>query len=326
MKPYHRHPFMKAEPNPAGGTDVSAGNPDSVPQSTSGDAPAAHPMDARPANPLSEEETDLGQSLRAGTEEKSGGKDDSAGEQTTFFQEGFDPATLEAPLQGKYKEMEAAFTERMSQIPDAETLGLIGTKSQAFDRLVQMPEFQQWAERMTGEEGQATVGQEAAAEAAGSSLLEGLDEDVQSGIVKLIEQRVNQEIAARVTPISDAYFSDKAEQTITSLKTTHGEETIARLAPMMHTLMESKEGLDVNDAFKLARFDELQAQLAQQKQTTTTEKFHANMEGDGATGTTVADTKVKSAGDAVNLALDMIRQGDPRAFDPTRLPPGYRGE
>ncbi len=330
MKLNHLHPFLKAGEGPAGGVGVPAvGGPDSVPVAQHGQSSdAAHPMDSRPASVLNEESDDLGASFMdqdSSSQTPRGNEAASEQQPSSFFDEGFDVNTLEEPLQGKYKEMESAYSDRMAQLPDSEVLGLIGTKSDAFDRLVAMPEFQEWAESQTGSEAEATPGSQAAADSA--NLLEGLDEDMQQALTTLVQQRVDAAVAERVTPVADAFYAKEAESTLSGLREQHGAETFDRLAPQMQALMESVDGLDVNQAFMLARFPEMQAAAARQVRQTTEQKFHANMEGDGSIGTEPEMSRsVKSPADAVNLALKMVRSGHPDAFDPTRLPPGYRGE
>jgi hypothetical protein len=283
-------------------------------------------MDARPGSVLDDDtDQDLGTALAKGSEEDSGGTEKSAEQSTSFFDKDFDPSTLEAPLQGQYKQMEAAFNERMSQLPDSEVMQSIGMKSQAFDRLVAMPQFQKWAEGMTGSE--PSAGRKAAAEVDDQTFLEGLDPDVQEGIRNLVQRSVDEAVTSKVTPLSDAFFSQQADATIDAIKEVHGEETFNRLVPQMTHLMEVTDGLDLEGAFKMARFDELNAELEKRQQQVIREKNDANMLGDGSFETQPsALPKVKNAMDAIRLGMKMVGENHPQAFDPMSLPPGYRGE
>ncbi len=330
MKINHLRPMLNPDTDAGGDVSVpAAGGPDGAPLSQAGAASSAteHPMDARPGSILEDDSVQGdGTVLTKGSDKDSGGNESESEQPPSMFDEGFDPSTLEAPLQGKYSEMQAALSERMSALPDAEVMQTVGMKSNAFDRLVQMPEFQKWAEGMT-DSGPSTVGGEAAVAAADENLLEGLDEDVQEGIGNLIQKKVDEAVASRVTPLSDAYYADKADSTISDLKEQYGAETFERLADTMSTHMEAKEGVTIEDAFKLARFDELQAQVAAQKQTTIQSKVQANMEGDGSFSTEPsARPKVRDAKEATRLAFEMVAGQHPDAFDPLSLPPGYRGE
>lgn len=329
------HPFLKsAERAVGGGGAPAATSADSIPQSAAGsDPPSAHPMDARPGSLLDDQDDSLiGQSREASSEQSSRGTRTSDGQQSTgdraYFEPDFDPSTLEEPLQGVYTRMRAALDERLSGIPDVDTLSLLNRKAQGFDQLVHDQGFQQWAQsRMDGGEGGGTpsVGQKAASEVEDTNLLEGLDEDVQKGVVDLIQRKVDEAVSSRVNPVAEAFYNREAEMTLEKLQEQVGEDTFQRLAPRMQLYMESISGLDAGNALKLARADELEAQVAQNGQQTVEEKFHANMEGDGSFGTEPTQTqKVGTARDAISLAIDQVRSG--RGWDPTKLPPGYRGE
>lgn len=325
---YNRlRPFLKADTGAAGGTGVPAATAaEQAPIAhTSGSSDAfPHPLDARARDIMDDSEDEsLEQAFAKQSERSSRGNEETSEQRPSMFEEGFDPTTLEEPLQGKYSEMEAAFQERMSQLPDAEVMQSLGMKANAFDRLVQMPEFQSWAEGMTGSE--PSPGRQAAAEAS-ENLLDGLDEDVQTAIADLIQRRVDEAITDRVAPLSDAFYADKAEATISQLREQVGAETFERLAPQMQMLMEGNENLDLEDALKLAQYDEMKAQLARRTQETVRDKFQANMEGDGSTGTMPSTRKIKDARSAAELAFEMVSSRHPGAFDPTVLPPGYRGE
>lgn len=321
---FNSHPFLKAAETGTGGTSAPAvGGPDSAPYSRVGHvSDAKHPMDARAASVLDDRDDDLAAAAGKATATETPAKETAAAQKVSFFEKGFDPSGLDAKGQAMYKEMETALNTRLSQLPDSDTLQTLSQQSAAFQRLLQMPEFVKWAESYTGGKEEPSVGGTAAGEAA--NLLEGLDEDVQKGIRQLIQNTVDQEVAARVSPVADAFYAREADSTISALKQEVGADVFDRLAPSVQRIMELNEGLDVQKAFRLAHYDELVKMVAQREQKVAESKFHANMEDDGSTGTEAATRKVNSARDAVELALDMVKRGDPRAFDPLSLPPGYR--
>ena len=316
--------FFRAEsvggsvPSAAGakGAAPAAGNPDSLPQARSGDASAPrHPMDARPADITDDEADNFAEALAKGSGKTSGDKEASSGQRPSMFDEGFDVNTLEPSLREPYSRMKEALDRRFSSIPDADTMGVLGSKAQAFDQLVRMPAFQEWAESQTGEKTEpGTVGGTAAQGA--EDLLSGLDDDVRVGIEQHIQRAVDQAVAQHVTPLADSYFAREADTQLSAIKQQYGEDTFHRLVPTAERMMQTVDGLMAEEAFKLAHYDVLKQQIAATAQRTIQRKAEATMEtGDEGSADTVPTTqRIRTPGDAVKLALEQFARGE--AWDP----------
>lgn len=322
------HPFLKDADSGAGGIGVpAAGSPQQVPVSSPGASPSGHPMDARPGSITDDESDNLADSLARGPGDQTPrGKESPPGQTPSLFDEGFDPSTLEAPLQGPYKQMQAEFHRRLQSLPTADTMDTLNQQASAFQRLVEMPEFQTWASQMVdGESPEPTAGQQAADGAESIPGLSDLPEEMVEGIQNLIQNAVDKQVMERVNPIADQVYAREASATIDSLKEKFGAEDFEQHAPTIARLMEVTEGLDVTDAFKIAKFDELMSEQQAAEGATVRQKLGAVMEGDGSLGTEpAAARKVASAADATKLAIEMFQRRDPNMFDPTSLPPGYR--
>lgn len=322
--PNNSYPFLKPDSREGGGLGTPpAVDPNAVPQANVGSKPSSHPMDSEPGSVLDDgDESLLGDVGRGSGEDTPRGKESSSA-RTSFFDDEFDSSALEAPLRGQYEKMKAEFESRTSGLPDRDALEAFTQKSQAFDKLVMMPEFQEWAAKMTGEEAPRSAGQKAAAEA-GLEALDSLDEETRNAIGTYIQQTVDKHVSEKVTPLSEAFYAREADASLAKIKQAYGEDTFSRLADRAADLMERTSGLTADQAFQLAHYDELKSQRAQDSQRETQDKFLANMEGQGSFGTEPAASQATDARSAIEQALEAVKAG--RGFNPRSLPEGYRGE
>ena len=300
----------------AKGVAPAAGNPDAMPQAGAVTPDKLrHPMDARPASITDPDEENFAESFAKGSDNSPRDKGDSSEQRPSLFDEGFDVNALEPSLREPYSRMKEALDRRLSSVPDSDAMGALGAKAQAFDQLVRMPAFQEWASGQTGEVAEPSTDGGHAAQGA-EDLLSGLDEDVRVGVEQYIQSAVDRAVAQHVTPLADSYFAREADTQLASIKSQYGEETFNRLVPTAERMMQSVDGLMAEEAFKLAHYDILKQQIAANAQKTIQRKAFATMEtGDeGSANTSPARRTIRSPRDAFELALEQVGRGE--GWDP----------
>lgn len=217
------------------------------------------------------------------------GGDDS--KETLFF----NPNEVPPELKGAFKKMQASFTQKMQKA------GLVIRKAEAFEELVNNPEFQAWAEEQR-------TGKPSSKPSKKSNKADDEDdgEETPSGKLDLegLEKIVDKVVAKRVAPLVRVQHREQADREWKALTEQYPEAENYKDA--IAEEIEANPGMSYMKAFKQVAFDDVvksrRKQNNSEKKAANTEKPSSMAPGDK------TPPRAKTIQEAAKLAVAQLKE------------------
>lgn len=225
-----------------------------------------------------EEDTQVGDQGKETKEEEG---DTEIPEETLFF----DPNKLPKELKGPFKRMQAAFTKKMG------ALSLSQRKAEAFDALASNPAFVEWIEANKEEDG-----------APSGKKKSGENGKTQDSTAQLIEEAVERALSRRDGKTTASQrIQDEFKQFVKDHP--QWENYKEQMAPYI------QQGYSMEDSFKLATYEDVQAIGSKKTLDKIKDKKNANVAKPGKVGTKETPVaKPKTVKEAYELAKKVLGQ------------------
>ena len=231
-----------------------------------------------------------------------------------IFDPSFDLDSLDPAIRTQVEQARQQFDEARGSLPSNDVLQQTALEAAGFRRITQSEQFKRFLQEYPNELGDGTAQGVSATPSVKSSndpAMQKLLEQFDEGQINALQSFIDNAVAEKVDPVSDSYFRDKAEQTLTNLVTKYGADTWKKHEPAILQTMKD-HNVSTEFAARAVIGEAALNQMNTQEAITTKRKIRNSAMGGGSAPAVSEPPKAKKAPrtmrEAVLQAEEMYEQ------------------